>query len=225
MRTSGGVRFAIEVAFIVTVAVGTAAARLSNVGIAVTMGAAFLLVAAVEILAPRRGVSRPRARPGRAPKDTREPPPERPAPRAPLDLRPERPPPPPLPTEVAPAGGPAAAAAAAPPAPIRPVREPPPAPRMPPPPAPPPPPPPPRPEPEPVPPEPAPVRSGQTRWNVFELEKLAREVAGQDPNRDEEWRYVLLYLREYADADGSLPPSFDGFIRDSFSELVGAVPA
>jgi hypothetical protein len=64
-----------------------------------------------------------------------------------------------------------------------------------------------------------------TRWNVFDLERLARDVAGRDPQRDEEWRYTLLYLREFADADGSLPPSFDGFIRDSFSELVEAAPA
>src|ERR671934_283083 len=66
MRSSGGLRFAAEVAFIVTVAVGAAAARLSNVGIAVSMAAAFLLVAAVEILRPRWAASRGRSAPARA---------------------------------------------------------------------------------------------------------------------------------------------------------------
>jgi hypothetical protein len=33
---------------------------------------------------------------------------------------------------------------------------------------------------------------------------------------------MLLYLREYAEADGTLPSTFDGLIRESFPELVGA---
>jgi hypothetical protein len=60
------------------------------------------------------------------------------------------------------------------------------------------------------------------RWNVFELESRVRAVAGQDPDRDEEWRYMLLHLRDHASADGTLPPSFDSLVRESFQELVPA---
>jgi hypothetical protein len=31
-----------------------------------------------------------------------------------------------------------------------------------------------------------------------------------------------MYLREFADADGMLPVDFDGLVRDSFGDLVGA---
>ena len=59
------------------------------------------------------------------------------------------------------------------------------------------------------------------QWNVWDLERLAREDAGSDVARDEERTYLLLYLREYADAGGSLPVDFDGLVRDSFGDLVG----
>ena len=49
-----------------------------------------------------------------------------------------------------------------------------------------------------------------------------RAVAGRDPLRDEEWRYMLLHLRDHASADGTLPPSFDSLIRESFQEIVPA---
>ena len=34
--------------------------------------------------------------------------------------------------------------------------------------------------------------------------------------------FLLMYLREFADADGLLPIDFDGLVRDSFGELVGS---
>ena len=31
---------------------------------------------------------------------------------------------------------------------------------------------------------------------------------------------MLVYLREFADADGQLPPQFDDLVRESFGDLV-----
>ena len=65
------------------------------------------------------------------------------------------------------------------------------------------------------------VGSAPRQWNVWELERLAREDTGSDAVQDEERTYLLMYLREYADAGGSLPVDFDGLVRDSFGDLVG----
>ena len=82
-------------------------------------------------------------------------------------------------------------------------------------------------------PEPEPVRddrvvefpqTGRQQWNLWELERLARDRAGDDPARDEEWGYLLVYLREFANPDGLLAPDFDGLVRESFADLIG-VPA
>jgi hypothetical protein len=47
-----------------------------------------------------------------------------------------------------------------------------------------------------------------------------RETSSGDPVRDEEWNYLLVYLREFAAADGVLPIDFDSLVRESFGELV-----
>lgn len=91
------------------------------------------------------------------------------------------------------------------------------------------------PEPEPVPlPEPAPepeprpqvvvpfVSSTPRRWNLWDLERLSREQAGRNETRDEERSFLLMYLRDFAGPDGMLPIDFDGLVRDSFGDLVGA---
>ena len=57
-------------------------------------------------------------------------------------------------------------------------------------------------------------------WNVWELERRARERAGVDTARDEEWGYLLLYLREFASPEGTLPRDFDPLVRESFPELI-----
>jgi hypothetical protein len=82
------------------------------------------------------------------------------------------------------------------------------------------------PEPEPKP-EPEPVTtvvelpSRATReWNLWDLERRARERVGEDPGRDQEWAALFVYLREYASPDGMLPPEFDDLIRESFGELL-----
>jgi hypothetical protein len=90
-------------------------------------------------------------------------------------------------------------------------------------------PPPPLPEPARIP-EPAPppavvtIASRDTRpreWNLWELERLTRAGSGGDPAVDEERNYLLMYLREFANADGALPVDFDGLVRDSFGDLIG----
>jgi hypothetical protein len=63
------------------------------------------------------------------------------------------------------------------------------------------------------------------RWNLWELERVARNQSGADAVRDEERSFLLMYLREFADADGVLPTSFDGIVRESFADVLDAVGA
>ena len=222
MRLSAsGVRFLLETALIVGVAAATAVARLDKLWIGIAVGSAWLLVALLEraakqdggllrngplaFLFPRRGED------ARVSLDT---PAASPATHASL----EHPEPAPLPDPPAPE-----------PAPPAPDPEPP------------------RPEPEqptpqlrPVPaeepelepepqPEPEPSRvvpfrargDGAPReWNVWELERLAREREGQDPARDQEVAFLLLELRQFANAEGRLPLSFDPVIREAFGDAL-----
>jgi len=60
-------------------------------------------------------------------------------------------------------------------------------------------------------------------WNIWELERLAREGEGRDVGRDHELAFLLLELRQFANADGQLPISFDAVVRESFGELLYAV--
>jgi outer membrane biosynthesis protein TonB len=83
----------------------------------------------------------------------------------------------------------------------------------------------PEPEPEPVapppaapPPSPFPVEPRE--WNLWELERIAREHAGADPARDDERTYLLLSLRDFAEPDGNLPVEFDQLVRDAFGDLL-----
>jgi hypothetical protein len=59
------------------------------------------------------------------------------------------------------------------------------------------------------------------QWNLWDLERLRRE-AGADPARADERSFVLLHLREFADADGALPATFDSLVRETFGDLVGS---
>jgi hypothetical protein len=59
-------------------------------------------------------------------------------------------------------------------------------------------------------------------WNVWELERLAQAAAGGDPGRDEELAFLLLELRQFANADGQLSVDFDPVVRESFGELIYA---
>jgi len=70
------------------------------------------------------------------------------------------------------------------------------------------------------------VRDHRPReWNLWELERAARGTAGRDPLQDEERGYLLMYLREFANADGALPVDFDGLVRDAFGDVLAAVGA
>jgi hypothetical protein len=62
----------------------------------------------------------------------------------------------------------------------------------------------------------------RVRWNVFDLQDRASGIATTDPARHEECMFLLLYLREFADVAGDLTEEFDGFVRESFPELVAA---
>ena len=56
-------------------------------------------------------------------------------------------------------------------------------------------------------------------WNLWELERRAREHAGAEVVVPEEWAAIFMYLREFAKSDGRLPPQFDPLVRESFPEL------
>ena len=58
-------------------------------------------------------------------------------------------------------------------------------------------------------------------WNLWELERRARDYAG-DAARDEEWTALFVHLRQFADTEGQLPEEFDGLVRESFAELIQA---
>jgi hypothetical protein len=88
------------------------------------------------------------------------------------------------------------------------------------------------PEPEPAPampePEPAAERvvqlpvfgNGPREWNLWDLERRARAREGHDAARDEEWALTLMHLRQFANADGVLPVTFDPLVRESFGDLL-----
>lgn len=73
-----------------------------------------------------------------------------------------------------------------------------------------------KPRPQPEPPAPPP-----REWNVWELERLAREQAGH-ADRAEEWPALFVHLRVFANADGVLPKEFDRLVRESFGQLIEA---
>jgi hypothetical protein len=58
-------------------------------------------------------------------------------------------------------------------------------------------------------------------WNLWDLERRARQHAGQNP-RAEEWSALFTHLRVFANADGVLPKQFDGLVRESFGQLIEA---
>jgi hypothetical protein len=59
------------------------------------------------------------------------------------------------------------------------------------------------------------------QWNVWELDRAARESGRTSEERD----FLLLYLRDYAGPDGLLPLDFDALVRESFGDLLGTPAA
>jgi hypothetical protein len=64
------------------------------------------------------------------------------------------------------------------------------------------------------------LRPEEFGWNLNRLEALVEESASAFPSRIDEWRYYLLYLREFADLNGVLPRSFDWLVGEAFGEVV-----
>jgi hypothetical protein len=58
------------------------------------------------------------------------------------------------------------------------------------------------------------------RWNLWDLERRARDEQQHHPDRSEEWSYLFVHLRQFATPDGSLPTEFDGLVRESFGDLL-----
>jgi hypothetical protein len=65
-----------------------------------------------------------------------------------------------------------------------------------------------------------PRTSEPRQWNLWDLERIAREELREHPERRDEWSYLFLHLREFAHADGSLPTEFDGLVRESFAGML-----
>ena len=67
---------------------------------------------------------------------------------------------------------------------------------------------------------PAPPEAPRTReWNVHELERLVEAHRGAGSGRADEWDAYLFHLRQYAAADGRLPPEFDALVEEAFADL------
>ena len=57
-------------------------------------------------------------------------------------------------------------------------------------------------------------------FDLVRLEQLVAERGGAHPERLDEWESTLFFLREYAEADGTLPGSFDWLVQDTFAPLL-----
>jgi hypothetical protein len=60
------------------------------------------------------------------------------------------------------------------------------------------------------------------QWNLWDLESIARQEARSHPARRDEWSYLFVHLRQFADAEGTLPSEFDALVRESFGEMLEA---
>jgi capsular polysaccharide biosynthesis protein len=56
--------------------------------------------------------------------------------------------------------------------------------------------------------------------NVLALDRLVEARASDFPARADEWRYYVTYLRDFAEADGGLPPELSTLVADVFAELL-----
>ena len=207
-----GSRFLIEAGFIIAVAVIAGIERLSTWWIIAVVASAWIIVAIVEIVVWARQVVARRPYPVEPSEPQAEAPaflaspPVRARAQPPLETRPEPEPEPQSEPEPAPSREPPRMVAV--------------------------PPPPPEPAPEPKhEPEPArvvafiPANDGPREWNLWELERAARDHATDDVARNEERSYLLMYLREFAGPDGILPTDFDGLVRDAFGDVLHTVGA
>jgi hypothetical protein len=68
-----------------------------------------------------------------------------------------------------------------------------------------------------------PANESPREWNLWELERAARDHRGDDVARNEERSYLLMYLRDFAGPDGTLPADFDALVRESFGDVLHSV--
>ena len=68
-----------------------------------------------------------------------------------------------------------------------------------------------------TPPAPAPQPVAAGRRTLADLERFVDAQKDASAERQEEWRTYLFLLREHADADGALPPTFDSLVDDVFA--------
>jgi hypothetical protein len=59
---------------------------------------------------------------------------------------------------------------------------------------------------------------------LTELERLVAAAAGTRPERVEEWRWYLFYLRDFAQADGTLDDTFGLLVETAFGDLLQTEP-
>jgi hypothetical protein len=62
------------------------------------------------------------------------------------------------------------------------------------------------------------------QWNIWDLERLARAEAQEYPERRDEWAFLFVHLRQFANAEGVLPTEFDSLVRESFGSLLERQP-
>ena len=209
-----GSRFIVEAGFIIAVAVIAGIERLSTWWIIAVVAGAWLIVAAVEIAVWARNVVAQQPQPVDEPADLEPAPTPEYASRVPVVVRPQpsvetreaelssEPEPEPEPTREHERPR-IVAVPALPPEP--------------------------EPEPEVEPEEPdrvvafLPANDSPREWNLWELERAARDHGGDDVARNEERSYLLMYLREFAGPDGTLPADFDALVRESFGDVLHSV--
>jgi hypothetical protein len=201
-----GSRFLIEAGFIIAVAVIAGIERLSTWWIIAVVASAWIIVAIVEIVvwARQAGAREDSAFESSEPFESFEPQAEEPTFVAPVRVRVQ----PTVESRAGPEPEPEPSRIAA-------VPSPPPEPES-------------EREPEPVPARVVafiPANEGPREWNLWELERAARDHASHDVVRNEERSYLLMYLREFAGPDGILPTDFDGLVRDAFGDVLHTVGA
>jgi hypothetical protein len=57
-------------------------------------------------------------------------------------------------------------------------------------------------------------------WTMQDLDRAVTQHADAYPERVEEWRYYLHFLREHTDVDGRLPATFDLLVDETFGDIL-----
>jgi transcriptional regulator with XRE-family HTH domain len=60
----------------------------------------------------------------------------------------------------------------------------------------------------------------ESGFNLDALERTLDERALEFPEREDEWRAYIVFIREFALPDGTIPTSFNSLVREIFRELL-----